>query len=178
MARNKKKNDKSNVDTVLDDVLSGQSQDSSQDSVEAEAVETVEETVDNSGQSIGQDSGQTYTETEPGHEHEGQTGVVIAEVSADEWNERVAKAKAEIEAKPSNLVVSVAPKAAEAKSVLLWKSTPAGELEPLLRERAKHHAKMNYGVDVTIAQVDQVLLDRCGTDYRFLREIERLTRKQ
>ncbi len=163
MAKKDKK--KSNVDAVLDEVMAER------------GADILDETLEPAVESIGQDNGQLSDNqeaevTETAEVSEVQTYLRTTDEQGQETNVVVA------EEVPSKLTVSVAAPKAQTATELLWKSKPAGELEGLLRVKAQHFAKMNYGINVTLTQVDQNLLDKCASDYRFAREIEKLTRKQ
>lgn len=82
------------------------------------------------------------------------------------------------EMQTSNLKITVMPVTSREQSKdLTWKGNPAGELEMLLREKVQQFAVLHFGMNLRLDQVDQAMLDKCASDYRFLREIERLTRK-
>lgn len=77
-----------------------------------------------------------------------------------------------------NLQVSVAKaNAPVADTSLIWKGKKAEpDLENFLREKAHQFMTHYYGRTLTLNQVDQAVLDQCASDYRFMREIDRLTR--
>lgn len=162
MAKNKNKAKaeevKSNADSVLDDVLAPAAQ---------EPEFTQEDAFEQSNvySDAAEDTAQAETVAEV------QEAVADAVESAGE-------PEAEQEPAVSNLTVSVKAKV-DAVTTLEWKSQPcSAELENLLRHKAQHFAKLNYGINVSLTGVTQELLNKCASDYRFAREIEKLTRAQ
>lgn len=156
----RKKKNKSNVDQVLDEVMGEQKEDTSV-SFDGDYTEEVDA------------SPEELPQAEPADSELFQT---------DEYAEDEVRGLAEPETllpTEFNLTVTIAlAKPTAETEVLLWKSKPAGELESLLRHKAQHFARLHFGIDVSLNQVSQNLLDKCASDYRFAREMEKLTRQQ
>lgn len=159
---------KSNAESVLDDILAPAEQaesaaeEAAQEEPQAEADSAQDETVaEVQAEEPVADAVESAGEPEPAQE-----------------TAFIGKAWEDQEPAVSNLTVEMKPKV-EAASGLEWKSAPCSpELENLLRHKAQHFAKLHYGIQVSLTGVTQELLNKCASDYRFAREIEKLTRPQ